>query len=153
MSVLVFLPVALTAVSCSTYEREWQERLRVDASPDSFQGCWEGTWLSHHNAHTGGLRAIITPLGGDQYEVSYHATYGLLGLPLTFEYSLPVTVSREADGTLLFTGSADLGTMGGGVYEYEGTCRDGHFQSTYKASIDHGIFEMRPAVRPERSPQ
>jgi len=148
LSFLVFAAlVVVSAVSCSTFERDWTARRRVATAPDSFVGCWEGTWTSAHNGHTGGLRAIVTPLAGGRFDVRYHATYDILVASLSFEYGLPVVVVRDGDA-LRFQGSADLGWYAGGEYSYDGTCRRGVLRSEYRAAIDHGVFELRRPVGP-----
>ena len=128
--------------SCSTFERDWQQRRRVAVAPGAFQGCWEGTWTSDWNGHSGGLRAIITPLSGSRYEVRFHATYDLVFLPLSFEHQTPMEVRRDGDA-IRFKGTADLGFLAGGVFTYDGLCRGEVYRSDFDSTVDHGVFEMR----------
>jgi hypothetical protein len=140
---LVLAPICIgTVASCSTFERDWQERRQVAVAPGAFQGCWEGTWTSDWNGHSGKLRAIITPISGARYNVRFHAVYDLLFAPLTFEYEMPMEIQRHGNA-ILFKGSADLGVLAGGEFMYDGACRGDIYRSDYDSSLDHGVFEMR----------
>jgi len=148
MAGLVGMPfVALGG--CSTFERDWEAAASAGAAAEgSLEGRWQGTWLSEVNEHTGDLRAIVTRREKDtgsqaeprpEYDARYHATYGCC---FSFEYTVPMTASREGE-TLRFEGSADLGWLAGGVYHYTGEVRGDEFHSTYKSEDDHGTFRMR----------
>ncbi|MFM8470664.1 MAG: hypothetical protein ACKODH_11995 [Limisphaerales bacterium] len=126
---------------CSTFNRDWKAAVASPHPTNSIEGRWEGKWLSDHNGHTGGLRALIRKLDNGQYETRFHATYGVI---FSFETQVKLDV-RAADGQWQFSGAEDLGKPWG-VYRYEGHASATNFLSTYKASLDHGTFRLaRPA--------
>jgi hypothetical protein len=114
---------------------------------DAVSGCWKGGWQSKTNFHRGGLRCIIAKPtasvdqkpAANAYEARFRATYRGV---IPFEYVMPMTVSNNADGSIAFTGEADLGKAAGGVYKYTGTIRDDQFISNYGSRYDDGIFFM-----------
>jgi hypothetical protein len=142
-----------TTVGCSTFERDWEAHVEsrtsdalrpagTEDAPDP-AGLWEGTWLSGYNGHSGTLRCILEHVSDTKFAARYKATYAGW---LTFEYTMAMTVRHE-DDTIIFAGEADLGSMAGGMYTYEGQVKDDEFRSTYNSSADHGTFEMRRTSR------
>ncbi len=71
-------------------------------------------------------------------QARYHATYGPF---FTFEYTVPMTVSRAGEA-FRFSAGADLGWLAGGWYDYEGRVVGDEFTSTYRCKRDHGTFRM-----------
>ena len=140
----------LATVGCSSFDSTWDEHQGTEVQSDLLVGCWEGTWTSAVNQHTGSLRAVVKPLEENRYDIWYYSTYKLGFLPLKFEYSMPVDATLDGDG-LRFTGEADLGWLAGGVFHYDGECRDGRFTCDYRSESDHGVFEMTrpPALESE----
>ena len=123
---------------CSGFNREWKQVAAEPLQPGSIAGAWDGSWLSDHNGHKGGLRAIITKLDEDTYNARFRATYMRI---LTFGQTVNLTVKQ--DGTnFTFSGEADLGKSHGGIYTYKGNSSPESFHSTYNCSIDHGTFKM-----------
>ncbi len=131
---------------CSAFDSRWRKTTQ-DATPrDALQGAWQGTWTSHKTGHTGRLRALVERVSKDSYLIAYQAVYGGA---LKFEYETRVQVSELGPAHVRFTGTADLGEMAGGVYQYDGTADSRQFQSTYESKGDHGVFEMtRPGGPP-----
>lgn len=127
---------------CSGFNREWKQIAAQPLQPGSIEGAWDGSWLSDHNGHKGGLRAIITKLDEDTYNARFHATYMRI---LTFGQTVDLTVKQNGTN-FTFSGEADLGKSYGGIYTYEGNASPEGFFSTYNCSIDHGAFRM---TRPE----
>ena len=84
------------------------------------------------------MRALITSEGPDRYRARYRATYGCC---FRFEYAVPITAVQEGD-VLRFEGSADLGWLAGGRYQYKGEAELRKFTSTYRSKSDHGSFHM-----------
>lgn len=123
---------------CSSFNRDWNALAETESSATGIEGRWEGTWLSDANAHHGGLRCIIASDENGIIQARYRATYAWL---LRFEYTVPMTVQREGE-TWRFSGEADLGSLAGGHYEYNGTVQGDAFHSTYSSAGDHGTFEM-----------
>lgn len=134
--------VALTALvvlsGCSTFNRDWKAAATNPTPANSIAGRWEGKWLSDHNGHSGRLRALIRPLDNGQYEARYHAKYGGI---FSFGMEAKLDVKPAAAGQWQFSGAEDLGGAYG-VYRYAGKASATNFLSTYKASFDHGTFQM-----------
>ncbi|NBR84650.1 MAG: hypothetical protein EB141_08090 [Verrucomicrobia bacterium] len=133
--------VALLALvvfsGCSTFNRDWQAAAARPTPMDSIEGRWEGRWLSDHNGHNGSLRALVRRLDNGQFETRYHATYeGVLSFGMQMNLTLVPT-----NGGWAFSGAENLGRFYG-VYRYEGRASATNFYSTYKASVDHGTFQM-----------
>ncbi len=136
------LGVAMAALlmlsGCSTFNRDWKAAAVSPAPANSIAGRWEGKWLSEHNGHSGKLRALIRPLDNGQYETRFHAKYGFI---FSFGMEAKLDVKPAAEGQWQFSGAEDLGKAYG-VYRYEGKASVTNFFSTYKASFDHGTFQM-----------
>src|SRR5262245_49499068 len=108
------------------------------------EGRWQGHWLSDVNGHNGALLCIVTRQENGDYAARFRATYLKV---LKFGYTVPLKVERTND-VWHFSGEENLGSMAGGVYEYDGTATPTNFHSTYRSKYDHGIFDMtRPASR------
>ena len=133
------IAMLLVATGCCTFERDWQAAQVYTAADDHLAGCWEGSWLSGTNGHTGSLRAIITREGEDQYFARYKATY--LGF-IPFQWEMPMSITPD-ENRVQFEGSADLGWLAGGVYTYAGLADGENFNASYCSPKDHGGFQMR----------
>lgn len=140
---LLLALLAITQTGCSTFNRQWNEARKTN--PSGVEGAWDGHWVSEVNGHTGRLRCVVTQDPATGYRARYKATYWKI---FRFAYSVPLQTVATNQSSLSFRGHADLGYFAGGVYDYEGTIRPDHFQSTYKSRYDHGVFELR---RPEKS--
>ena len=128
-----------TLVGCSSFDRDWRTVQEYAYPDDEISGAWEGKWHSDYNNHQGGLRAIITKYGENDYHARFKATY--LGI-IPFQFELPLTATQQ-DGLSEFEGQADLGWLAGGVYTYTGEASPQEFFSTYCAeNSDHGTFQM-----------
>ncbi|PAW89145.1 MAG: hypothetical protein B9S33_03845 [Pedosphaera sp. Tous-C6FEB] len=137
----VALAALLALSGCSTFNRDWTAAAVNPNPANSLEGRWEGKWLSNHNGHTGRLRALVRKLDDGRYETRYHANYGFI-----FSFGMQANLDvKPAGGQWLFSGQEDLGKPYG-VYRYEGKASATNFFSTYKASFDHGTFQM---VRPK----
>lgn len=131
----VALAAVLVVSGCSTFNRDWQAAGGKPAN--GMDGRWVGSWISAHNGHNGQLRALIQKLDNGQHEARFHAKY--LGI---LSFSSQVTLDVKAtDGGMQFSGAADLGRPYG-IYRYEGKASPTNFFSTYKATSDHGTFQM-----------
>ncbi len=134
----VAMAALLVLSGCSTFNRDWKAAAVSPAPANSIAGRWEGKWLSEHNGHSGKLRALIRPLDNGQYETRFHAKYGFI---FSFGMEAKLDVKPAAEGQWQFSGAEDLGKAYG-VYRYEGKASVTNFFSTYKASFDHGTFQM-----------
>jgi len=130
------------AGGCSTFNRDWQKAARQPTPADTIEGRWEGKWLSEVNGHSGKLRCLLSRDSDTRFAARFHATYGHV---FHFTYTVPLTVQPHYGGWE-FDGEANLGTLAGGVYYYEGRASPTNFHSTYRSKFDHGTFEM---MRPE----
>jgi len=139
VGLLVLMPlVALLGVSCSSFNREWQKAGRVPLSTSGLEGRWEGQWISDVNGHRGSLRCIVTK-DGEFYKARFHAKYRKI---LSFGYTVPLIADAAQNG-YRFSGEADLGSLAGGVYHYDGHAAATNFFSTYSCKYDHGTFQMQ----------
>ncbi|HWE97390.1 MAG TPA: hypothetical protein VG269_25755 [Tepidisphaeraceae bacterium] len=131
---------------CSSFDRDWKAAATVKPeSPTDMTGRWQGIWASDASSHNGGLRCLITRTGDDTYHARYAATYWSI---FHFGYDMDLTAQQQADA-VHFQGQADLGSMAGGVYHYDGHANATDFTSTYQSESDHGKFVMK---RPEGNP-
>src|SRR5579871_5678175 len=122
---------------CSDFDRDWNAAAAAKpADQTDITGRWEGTWSSDANGHCGGLRCIITRLDPRSYHARYAATYAGI---FHFGYEMTLIADKQNDW-VQFEGSADLGSMAGGNYHYEGHANAEAFYATYKSSDDHGRF-------------
>jgi hypothetical protein len=128
----------LGVAGCSTFHRDWKRAAAQPTPDNSISGRWEGRSQSEVNGHAGRLRCLITPLAHSQYEARFHANYWKI---LSYGYTVTLQTQETADA-LQFRGEADLGRLAGGKYAYEGRATPTNFFSTYRASRDHGTFQM-----------
>lgn len=133
-SVAIFLVILCSG--CSSFNREWRQA--PTTATDPVEGRWKGRWVSSSNGHNGALRCLISKLDDETYQCRYRANYQWI---LRFDYAMPLTV-REQDGVYHFTGQADLGTLAGGIYTYEGSIAGKDFRANYNSRYDCGVFEM-----------
>jgi hypothetical protein len=130
--------LASMAGCVSTFDDDWRAAGGFAAG---IEGRWEGTWKSDASGHEGGLRCLVTRRADQGFDARYHATYHDWCGTLGFEYTVPMTVERGADGWMLH-GNADLGWLAGGVYEYDGLISAARFFCNYQSSEDHGVFTL-----------
>ena len=131
---------ALLTGGCSTFNRDWKKAVATPGAADTVEGCWEGTWLSARNGHTGKLRCLATKTDDRQIRARFKATYWKI-----FRIGYEVTLNSESlpGDKVHIQGENDLGWWGGGVYHYSGTISPTNFSSTYRSKYDHGTFEMK----------
>ena len=125
---------------CSSFDRDW--KAAASSKPQSatdMTGRWQGTWASDANGHNGGLRCLITRTGDNAYHARYAATYWSI---FHFGYDMDLVAEQEVDA-VHFKGEADLGSMAGGVYHYDGHANAADFTATYQSEADHGRFTMK----------
>jgi|SRR5688572_21848401 len=156
---VIGLALMVAGTGCA-FDRKWRAMKRaelVDNAPtapaaDGLAGRWQGRWVSDANGHSGGLRAIITPVpqtltAGRHYLAEFDASY--MGL-LRFGYGMTLVAKANqaaTGGPVSFHGEEDLGHMAGGVYRYNGNADGTTFNATYESKDDRGRFEMtRPSV-------
>jgi peroxiredoxin len=144
MRTLALLPFfllspAVSGTGCHPFEKDWANA-GADATrfpADGLSGRWEGEWRSYAVDHSGPLRCIVTPAGGEgRFTADYHAYYaGLL------QFGMKIEMTARKDGPAwTFEGSHDLGIFG--VFDYTGRAQSGVFTATYRSLFDHGVFSM-----------
>lgn len=132
------LVLALTGCSSTAFNREWKRAGAQPTPARDISGRWAGAWRSDANQHRGDLRCIVTPLTPEQYRFYYNATFWKI---FNGSYTITQQVQR-VDHTFKMRGGADLGTIYGGYYTYEGEATPTNFFSTYRSKHDHGVFRM-----------
>jgi hypothetical protein len=143
VSVSLAATLALTTCGGGGFSQEWRTALKAPAT-DALAGAWEGSWLSHHNAHTGRLRAIIGPTDATgKRTVRYHATWAKV---LSGGFTAEHTFLPTKDKGYHFSGKQSLGKWG--AFNYDGTVKGDSFEATYKAGGDHGVFTMKKVATP-----
>ena len=136
---IVGVLLMFTCAGCSSFEHDWKKAVATPAPSSAVQGPWEGTWLSDRNGHTGRLRCLLTPIDDTTFQARFHATYAKV---IKVGYSVKLASTPTATNTA-FHGSANLGWLAGGVYEYAGHASPTNFFSTYRCKYDHGTFQLR----------
>ena len=138
----IFLLVALIfAGGCSTFNYDWHLAEKTTPPPNDLRGRWLGVWLSQVTGHKNELRCLVTKLDDATYQARFHAKYRKGLLSVTFNYTVPLKVLKTND-VFNFTGDADLGSLAGGLYHYDGQAAGTNFFSTYSCKYDHGTFQM-----------
>jgi hypothetical protein len=136
------LSLALLAPGCSSFHRQWKAAKAAPAS--GIAGAWEGTWLSHSNAHTGRLRALVKPLPNGEVEARFHATFWKL---FSAEYTVTLNTSAaEGVGHWTLSGTQDVGRWlfwNFGEYQYLGAATTRELHCNYTGPLDHGVFQLK----------
>ncbi len=137
------LALLLTAIvlggGCSSFNHEWKRAAANPVPQAGLQGRWQGTWHSDANGHAGKLRCVVTKTEDAMYRARFHAKYMKV---LSFGYTVFLKAEPTATNGFAFSGQANLGSMAGGVYHYEGHADTTNFFSTYSCKYDHGTFQM-----------
>ena len=135
----------LALTGCSSFHREWREAATRAVPANDFAGRWEGRWSSEANGHNDQLRALITVVDTNHYDVKFHAAYqNWQTLFVTVHFGSTVRIeTKPSTNGVTFRGSEDLGFLAGGIYTYEGRSDATNFFSTYKSKYDWGTFEMK----------
>ena len=105
----------------------------------TLEGRWIGEWTVSSPEHGGVMRAIVRRVSDTLYTVTFDSEYGSV---LHFVHTADLAVTREADGTLRFTGEENLGCLAGGVFQYKGASDGVHWKSTFRTSGYRGTYEM-----------
>jgi len=135
---------ALALCGCSTFNYEWRQAAKKPAPTNQITGRWEGHWTSEESGHNDRLRALITQVDTNHYQVRFRADYKKW---ITFHFAYTVLMQTQAaSNEVAFHGSEDLGALAGGIYTYEGHANPINFFSTYKSKYDHGVFRMERPI-------
>lgn len=107
--------------------------------PVYFEGNWYGP---NPDKALGVLNCTITPTGDGEWDALFSATFGGQG-----EYEVDLNGTTVAD-TIVFTGSVDLGTTSGGVFDWTGIIEGDNFDGSYTSKFINGTFKMARAEKP-----
>ncbi len=138
----VIATVGLVSCASPSYKRDWEATLHASAAPP--KGCWEGTWISAANGHTGKLRCIVSaaPAG---YRFHYQATWAKF---LSGEFSLVCPASKTRPASWTVSGSKDLGASMGGTFTHEAQITADRIKAVYRSKLDHGTMELQRVQLP-----
>jgi hypothetical protein len=137
--------LALLLSGCSTFNYEWRQAAKKPTPTNDITGRWDGHWISQANGHHDQLRALITEVDTNHYDVKFHAAYKKW-ITIHFGYTVRMETKPSTNGIVVFHGAENLGALAGGVYTYDGRADPTNFFSTYKSKYDHGTFEMKRPV-------
>jgi hypothetical protein len=126
--------LAPLVTNCRGFHEAWESAPSPDAS-DALSGRWDGSWKSDANGAHGPLRCVVTRLDADRWRATFHATFGRI-LKACYETEFVASGAR-------FQGTSDLGTFGGGVYEYTVDINADEFVAAFRSRTDRGTFHMR----------
>lgn len=146
LPLIALAALLLFAVGCSPFDQAWNSYkplANLTPAQAAISGKWKGNWQSTTNGHNGALRAIITPDttgdGDDQFTAWYQATYAGL---LKFHYKMPFTLHKH-ETHYHANGSADLGSVYGGQYDYTAFTDGDIFEATYESDKDNGKYYLK----------
>ncbi len=141
--------VLLLCGGCSTFDHEWKAAAARPAPTNDIAGCWEGSWQSEANGHSGKLRCVVSQRAETEYRAHFRAYFWKI---FRYSYVVQLEVSRT-DHLYAFEGASDIGWLAGGVYSCQGEATPDRFSATYRSKKDHGTFEMtRPEMHPSPPP-
>ena len=127
--------------NASDFKHRWRQDTPAPTAANGLQGRWQGEWISEDNGHRGALRCLLARGEAGDYRATFHAVYAKI---LRVCYTVPLH-GEWRDNKLKLAGEADLGSLAGGMYRYEGEAGEGEFNCAYSCKYDHGIFRMKPA--------
>lgn len=130
---------ATLSTGCSSFSKQWDAAGGPPRDPLGIEGRWIGTWQNSNNTHADRMRAVMVPVGTNEYRVHFHAKYKKV---LGFKYDATFR-GRPENGVFVFEGREDLGTLAGGVYRYTGRVSSAEFFSTYDSKYDSGTFTLK----------
>jgi hypothetical protein len=143
---LMLAPLLLVLLcGCSAFNYEWRQAAKKRTPANTIEGRWEGRWLSRATGHNDKLRALITSVDTNHYDIKFHAAYKsetFSWITVHFGYTVRMETKPGTNAGVTFHGSEDLGKLAGGVYTYDGYANATNFFSTYKSKYDRGNFEM-----------
>ncbi len=146
---LCALAPALLLSSCIGFQQKWNEAREAFPAPQQdLRGVWEGRWTSGHNGHSGELRCVVTERQAGTYEFAYRATWAQV---LSGNFTIECEV-EETDGSYSFSGTMDLGALGG-EFSHEGEGDAAKLSATWEsAGGDHGTFELKRPAEGDEDP-
>jgi hypothetical protein len=132
------LCVFLMFTGCSTFKRDWAAAVERPRPATEIDGPWDGTWQSAVNRHHGRLQCLMSKNGEGEYQARFRATFAKV---FHSSYTVPLAAVRTND-LFLLKGRANLGSLAGGEYFYDGHASPTNFFANYQSKYDHGTFEL-----------
>jgi hypothetical protein len=118
----------------------------AEAPKPAIEGKWTGTWGLYNPADQGkpspqyAKAQMKLDCTVELKEGKYQATFeGECGRP--YKYTIKME-GKPAGPTVMFKGSADLGPMDGGVYDWIGRANDKEFVGFYTSAGHVGSFTL-----------
>ncbi|MGA2498649.1 MAG: hypothetical protein ABSH20_12960 [Tepidisphaeraceae bacterium] len=109
---------------------------------DLLEGNWTGTWASNQREMDGALRCRVVKQGDGVYEARFDAVFAKY---FSYESVVTLRVSSKTPAWVC-AGEKDLGTLGGGVYKYQGHSDGNEFVCDYDSAYDKGTFRLKRAA-------
>ncbi|HEY3861220.1 MAG TPA: hypothetical protein VGO59_04965 [Verrucomicrobiae bacterium] len=128
--------------NASDFKRRWNEPSPPPTAENGLQGRWQGEWISEANGHHGALRCLLARGASGDYKATFHAVYASI---LRVCYTVPLH-GEWSGGKIKLEGEADLGSLAGGIYHYEGEAGEQELVCAYRCKYDRGTFRLKPAV-------
>jgi hypothetical protein len=125
--------------NCSVFRSHWRQYHRTENSAANLEGRWIGEWTSEVNGHHGKLKCVLGKDSLGQYEACFHGSFGRM---LRVCYTVALRGEPTHEGMRL-AGEADLGSLAGGVYYYEGIATPTEFRCSYRCKYDQGTFQLK----------
>jgi hypothetical protein len=129
--------LAPLAANCSDFKQHWEAAARRDGT---LAGRWDGDWVSIASGHRGPLKCVIEIVSEEVWHARFRAGYTGIFRAC---YETDFHVARLAPDRWTFSGRSDLGSLAGGLYEYDGDASSEAFTCRYKCKYDHGEFRLR----------
>ena len=139
---VLWLVLLCVGAGCS-FNRDWRRMAAYPLRTNDVSGRWIGHWRSDVNGHHGQLRCILIQHSGDAYMASFRARFWKI---FATSYTVPLTLTAT-NAHYIFEGKANLGSLGGGQYTYDGTVTPFAMESIYNSKHEYGTFVLR---RPRR---
>ena len=125
--------------SRAEFVRAWEAYRPAVNTATSVQSRWVGEWVSNVSGHHGELKCILTIVRPGELEARFLGTFRRI---FRVAYAVHLNAKDIPEGFQL-KGQNDLGSLAGGIYQYEGEVTVAEFKCTYRSDHDHGVFRMK----------
>ncbi len=107
-----------------------------DSESSGLIGCWSGEWRSCSTGHRGPMTADFCRLRCDCYEVTFKGRFCKL---IPFRYKAILHASVGEDGSVVLTGSKNLGLLFG-TFRFRGSVDGCRLHANYCSKDDTGTI-------------
>jgi hypothetical protein len=125
----------------SQFERAWRAYAPGANGLQKVYGRWQGEWVSEATRHHGELKCLLSKSSVEDLEATFLAGFWRF---LRVGYGVRLRGTASGEGFRI-KGESDLGTLAGGIYQYEGEVNSTEFNCNYRCKYDHGAFRMKRA--------